>query len=167
MKTLHATSLCIGDKGLLLTGPSGSGKSQTALCLMEMAKSAGLAFALIVDDQTAFTAENDQIIMHAPLGMPNPLRGKLELRGFGLIDVPYKDTGALDHCFTLHKMDADKTSIQDHHRLPQSEAERPKILVPIGENETLARHALPIFASDVRHSAQIILAEAGFVLPLG
>lgn len=167
MTTLHATSLRIGDKGLLLSGASGSGKSQTALCLMDMAKSAGLAFGLVVDDQTAFKLKDEEIIMQPPSSLPDHLHGTLELRGFGLIKLPFIEEARLDHCFTLHAMVAGLSQQQNQYRLSPPATERPKISIPIGNNGTIARHHLPIFASDMRHSAQIILAEAGFVLPLG
>ena len=48
---MHATAVIYGDYGVLILGPSGSGKSALALALLARARSAGLFAALIGDDR--------------------------------------------------------------------------------------------------------------------
>jgi serine kinase of HPr protein (carbohydrate metabolism regulator) len=47
---VHATALVVGTTGLLITGPSGAGKTTLALRLIALARSRGLYADLIADD---------------------------------------------------------------------------------------------------------------------
>lgn len=60
--------------GLLLTGPSGSGKSEAALGLMDR------GHALVADDAVTVTATPDGLRGQAPA----ELQGRLEVRGLGI-----------------------------------------------------------------------------------
>lgn len=75
---LHATSLSIDGKGLLILGPSGSGKSALALRLI------ALGAGLIADDRTGLRPGPG-----APVAFcPSPaIRGLIEARGLGLLRV--------------------------------------------------------------------------------
>lgn len=77
MQTIHATSLSIGRQGVLLTGPSGSGKSDLALRLID-----GGA-RLVADDQTVLTVTGGKLLASAP----PVLLGKLEVRGLGIVKL--------------------------------------------------------------------------------
>lgn len=76
--TLHATCVALGDRGVLITGPSGSGKSDLALRLID-----GGA-RLVADDLTTLRAGDGELIGLAP---PR-LAGKIEVRGIGIMPVP-------------------------------------------------------------------------------
>jgi len=78
MALIHATCVAIDGQGVLLRGPSGSGKSDLALRLIEHDA------ALIADDQVALTVENGDLWATAPAS----LRGLLEVRGVGLVRQP-------------------------------------------------------------------------------
>jgi HPr kinase/phosphorylase len=75
--TLHATCVALGDRGVLITGPSGSGKSDLALRLID-----GGA-RLVADDLTTLRAENGGLVAVAP---PR-LAGRIEVRGIGILPV--------------------------------------------------------------------------------
>ncbi|NMM45808.1 hypothetical protein HH303_15030 [Rhodospirillaceae bacterium KN72] len=81
MPSIHATTVAIDDRGVLLTGPSGSGKSDLALRLIE----AGAE--LVADDRTSIEESNGALLASAPA----PLVGLLEVRGVGLIQLPHRD----------------------------------------------------------------------------
>ena len=49
--SLHATAVIYGESGVLILGPSGSGKSALALALMARASATGAFSALIGDDR--------------------------------------------------------------------------------------------------------------------
>src|SRR5215475_7809711 len=78
---VHATAVAIGGAGVLLTGRPGSGKSDLALRLVD-----GGA-ALIADDQVMLQRDGDRLIAGFPDAAPAELRGRLEVRGLGLMPV--------------------------------------------------------------------------------
>jgi HPr kinase/phosphorylase len=75
---LHATSVAVDGKGLLITGPSGSGKSSLALQLI------GLGAVLIADDRTEVYLQKG----HPHLRCPAAIAGMIEARGVGLLNAP-------------------------------------------------------------------------------
>lgn len=74
---LHATTVALGDRGVLITGPSGSGKSALGLQLM------GLGAVLVADDRTIVRAGQDGLVASAP----DSIRGLIEARGVGLLNA--------------------------------------------------------------------------------
>ena len=76
-ENVHATTVASGGRAVLITGPSGSGKSDLALRLLDR------GFVLVSDDQTIIRRESDRLIASAP---PN-IAGKLEIRGIGIVDM--------------------------------------------------------------------------------
>jgi serine kinase of HPr protein (carbohydrate metabolism regulator) len=76
-ETLHATTVAIDGRAVLISGPSGSGKSDLALRLLDR------GFALVSDDQTFFRVSDGRLIASAP----PTIRGKLEVRGIGIVEV--------------------------------------------------------------------------------
>ncbi|MBF0166404.1 MAG: HPr kinase/phosphatase C-terminal domain-containing protein [Alphaproteobacteria bacterium] len=79
MALVHATAVALDGQGVLLLGPSGSGKSDLALRLID----AGAL--LISDDQVELSMQGDQVVA-AP---PAPIAGLIEARGIGLVRLPY------------------------------------------------------------------------------
>lgn len=77
-QTLHASCVALGDRGLLILGPSGSGKSSLALRLIS------LGAALVADDQTMLTVETGRLVARCP----GPIRSLIEARGIGLLRAP-------------------------------------------------------------------------------
>lgn len=78
--TIHGTCVAYGDVGILLRGPSGSGKSDLALRLIEDGA------LLVADDRIVLTQDADGTLLAAA---PPSLSGLLELRGIGLVEVPH------------------------------------------------------------------------------
>ena len=78
---VHATALVIGTRGLLLTGPSGSGKSSLALSLLQQAASFRAAATLISDDQVFVERQDDHVVAVRP---PS-IAGLIEVRGSGIV----------------------------------------------------------------------------------
>jgi len=76
-ETLHASTVAIGGRAVLITGPSGSGKSDLALRLLDR------GFILVSDDQTIVRRDGDRLIASAP----PQIAGKLEVRGIGILDM--------------------------------------------------------------------------------
>lgn len=79
MIRLHGTAIGLGGDGILLRGPSGSGKSDLALRLIDEGA------RLIADDQTEL-----RDIGGAPrLSAPATIAGQIEIRGVGIVPVPH------------------------------------------------------------------------------
>src|ERR1041385_8950530 len=76
-ETLHSSTVAKDDRAVLITGPSGSGKSDLALRLLDR------GFTLVSDDRTLVKKDGTRVIASAP---PN-ITGKLEIRGIGIIDM--------------------------------------------------------------------------------
>lgn len=72
---LHATSISFEDAGLLILGPSGTGKSTLALQLMASGA------LLVADDRTDLHREGPAIMASCP----PPLLGRIEARGIGIL----------------------------------------------------------------------------------
>ncbi len=77
MLLVHGTCVALDGIGVLLRGPSGSGKSDLALRLID-----GGA-ALIADDQTRLEVADGRLVASAP----EAIAGRLEVRGLGLVPV--------------------------------------------------------------------------------
>ena len=75
---VHATAVAIAGRAMLLRGPSGVGKSDLALRLID----AGAQ--LIADDQSELTRRADTVFVRAPAA----LAGLLEVRGVGIVRFP-------------------------------------------------------------------------------
>lgn len=78
MIRVHGTAIAIDGDGILLRGPSGSGKSDLALRLID----AGAR--LVADDQTELRRVGAALRLSAPA----TLKGMLEVRGLGIVRVP-------------------------------------------------------------------------------
>lgn len=74
---VHATAVAIGGRAVLLRGPSGSGKSDLALRLID----AGAR--LVSDDYSQLWREGDAILVRAP----GSISGLIEARGVGILAV--------------------------------------------------------------------------------
>ena len=85
-KTIHASGVCFENKGILILGKSGSGKSSLALSLV--AKGA----RLVCDDRAHLQLKNKILMMTKPPSLPSAL----EVRGLGLISVPLITEARID-----------------------------------------------------------------------
>ena len=76
-RTLHASAIAMGSRGLLILGPSGAGKSALALDLMSRGA------ALVADDRVALGAQDGVLIARCP----PTLVGRIEARGVGILNA--------------------------------------------------------------------------------
>jgi serine kinase of HPr protein (carbohydrate metabolism regulator) len=76
-ETVHASTVASDGRAVLITGPSGSGKSDLALRLLDR------GFTLVSDDQTLVRKDGDRLVASAP----PTIAGKLEIRGIGIVEM--------------------------------------------------------------------------------
>lgn len=84
-RNVHATGLVLDRAGLILRGPSGSGKSLLALSLLDEWELRGKPARLVSDDRVDLAVEAGRLVMFPP----KPIAGLIELRGRGLVSRPF------------------------------------------------------------------------------
>jgi serine kinase of HPr protein (carbohydrate metabolism regulator) len=109
--SIHASAVLVGERGVLIRGPSGSGKSRLAFDLILAARAGQIpATTLIGDDRVCLTAHNGRLTVQ---GVPE-LAGMIEIRGLGIRTIGFTDQAPVDLIVDLSATDAD--------RLPAPEA---------------------------------------------
>jgi serine kinase of HPr protein (carbohydrate metabolism regulator) len=93
-------------------GPSGSGKSDLALRLLDR------GFSLVSDDQTIVRRDGDRLIASAP----SQIAGKLEVRGIGIVEMPTEPEAPVSLIIEL---------TGDIQRLPDDDRELRVLGVPV------------------------------------
>ncbi|MGI9390816.1 MAG: HPr kinase/phosphorylase [Boseongicola sp.] len=99
----HASAVAIGQSGLLIKGPSGSGKSSLALDLI------ALGATLVADDCVLLTQSKEGGILMAA---PKSVEGLIEARGIGLLKVR-SQTARLVAVVDLSSVESDR--LPDSH----------------------------------------------------
>jgi serine kinase of HPr protein (carbohydrate metabolism regulator) len=79
-ENLHGTTVALDGRAVLISGPSGSGKSDLALRLLDR------GFVLVSDDRTIVRKEGSRLIASAP----ETIKGKLEVRGVGIVEMEHQ-----------------------------------------------------------------------------
>jgi serine kinase of HPr protein (carbohydrate metabolism regulator) len=136
---IAGTAIALGDAALLLTGPSGSGKSDLALRLID-----GGA-RLIADDRVELLVEADKLCCRAPHDMPPALEGFIEARGVGILPAP-QIAGPLPLQWLVELV-------------PPDQVER----LPPAESRSFLGHAVPVLrlcAFEASTAAKLRLAAA-------
>jgi serine kinase of HPr protein (carbohydrate metabolism regulator) len=104
-ETAHGNTVAKGGRAVLITGPSGSGKSDLTLRLLDR------GFALVSDDRTVLKRDGECIVASAP----PTIAGKMEVRGLGIVDIAHSDNVPVALVVEL---------TSDIQRLPEDSRER-------------------------------------------
>lgn len=116
MTLIHACCVIVDDIGVLIRGPSGAGKSDLALRLIDGGAN------LVADDYCHVAAQNGVLVAT----VPEPIVGKIEVRGYGIVTLPYITQTAiglvidLKNYTSIERMPDNSTCILDGMDLPQT-----------------------------------------------
>jgi serine kinase of HPr protein (carbohydrate metabolism regulator) len=91
-RNLHATALVLGDRGVLITGRSGAGKTDLALTLIEEFRTRGRFAALVADDQVLVRVQGTKPIAEAP----EAIAGLVEIYGQGPVRNAWEPRAIVD-----------------------------------------------------------------------
>ena len=88
---VHASAVLVGERGVLLRGVSGAGKSLMALAIVGRVRREGGFAALVADDRVWLDVAGGRLIAR---GAPE-LAGLCERRCEGLVEAPYEARAVL------------------------------------------------------------------------
>ncbi|MEM8791319.1 MAG: serine kinase [Pseudomonadota bacterium] len=97
---LHASAVAINGKGVLILGPSGSGKSALAADLISRGAT------LISDDQTLVSPAKPPL-----LSAPDSIKGLIELHGTGLVRLGHTTTAPVCLIVDLEEQTQDRLPV--------------------------------------------------------
>jgi serine kinase of HPr protein (carbohydrate metabolism regulator) len=108
-RRIHASTVAIGEHGILIRGASGAGKSTLALALIEAGSRPRRFGRLVADDRTEIEARGGRLLAR-PVA---PLEGLVERRGLGLTPERHLDAAVVALVVDL--------AAEDPPRLPEPE----------------------------------------------
>ncbi len=123
-EVLHASTVALDGQGLLILGPSGSGKSSLALQLM------ALGAQLVADDRTHVWREGGRLMAASPPA----IQGMIEARGVGLL-------GAEAHGPVPLALAVDMGQAETERLPPRREIRLLNLPLPLLHNPTTAAFA--------------------------
>ncbi|MEJ0011447.1 MAG: serine/threonine protein kinase [Bauldia sp.] len=129
--TVHASVALLGERGVLIRGASGSGKSSLLLALISSANA-----VLVADDQAHLRAEHGRVIAH----VPDAIAGLMEIRGVGIVRRPHVASAPID-------LVVDLLPLAECPRLPDADQAHamlagiavPRIFIAVGAHDGVAR----------------------------
>jgi HPr kinase/phosphorylase len=140
---VHGTCVALGRRGALLRGSPGSGKSDLALRFLALAPEGDARALLVADDQVWIAAGAEGALLASP---PATLAGKIEVRGLGIVDVPFLAEAEL-------VLVCDLVNASDVPRMPPQ---------PLEQTEIAGRHVRLLKLAPFEASAPLKLKLALF-----
>ncbi|SFN57038.1 AAA ATPase domain-containing protein [Mesorhizobium sp. NFR06] len=124
-RNIHGTAILIGERGVLITGPSGAGKTTLALALLDHCRIHGVFSRLVGDDQLFATVHGGRLVCRAPA----TIAGLAEVHGIGPRPLAFEPTGVIDLVVRLVE-GAGMARLQDEATETIASCRLPRIDVP-------------------------------------
>ena len=143
--SVHASAVLVGNRAVLIRGPSGSGKSRLAFDLILAGRSGQIAPAMLVgDDRVHLAVSAGQLIVR-----PAPtLAGLIEIRGLGIRRCDFANEAIVGLLVDLDAADAARLPSPQALTAQLSGIRIPRIPVGVGyEARALVMAALIMAAS--------------------
>jgi HPr kinase/phosphorylase len=103
--SIHASAVLVGDRAVLVRGPSGSGKSRLAFDLILAGRAGQLASARLVGDDRVHVWRHGEQLMVRPAPA---LAGLIEIRGLGIRRCDYASQASIGLIADLDASDAER-----------------------------------------------------------
>jgi HPr kinase/phosphorylase len=153
--SVHASAVGIGNRAVLIRGPSGSGKSRLAFDLILAGRSGQIPQALLIgDDRVHLEAVDGQLMVRAA----RELAGLIEIRGLGIRRLDFAERATVGLVIDLAAADAE--------RLPPAEALQTRILgvliprIPVAKGSA----ALPLVVAGLTTTESSIAADLRLIV---
>lgn len=103
--TVHASAVLVGNRAVLLRGPSGSGKSRLAFDLILAGRAGQIPTAVLVgDDRVYLEAAGEQVVVRPA----QELAGLIEIRGLGIRHCDFVEQAVVGLVVDLSAADAER-----------------------------------------------------------
>jgi HPr kinase/phosphorylase len=153
--SVHASAVGVGNRAVLIRGPSGSGKSRLAFDLILAGRSGQIPQALLIgDDRVHLEASDGQLVVRAA----RELAGLIEIRGLGIRRLDFAESATVGLVVDLAAADAE--------RLPPPEALQARILgvliprIPVAKDHA----ALPLVVAGLTTTGSSIPADLRLIV---
>ncbi|MEH2510994.1 HPr kinase/phosphorylase [Nitrobacteraceae bacterium AZCC 1564] len=129
--SIHASAVLVGDRAVLIRGPSGSGKSSLAFDLILAGRAGQSAKATLIGDDRVRLAPRDGrlIVQNVP-----ELAGLIEIRGLGIRKIDATSEAVIGVVVDLSASDAERLPPPEALKTVISGVELPRIPVAAGQN---------------------------------
>jgi HPr kinase/phosphorylase len=103
--SVHASAVRVGDRAVLIRGPSGSGKSKLALDLILAGRAGQIPSALLIGDDRVYLEliHGQLVVRHA-----RELAGLIEIRGLGIRRCDFAEQAIVGLVVDLAAADAER-----------------------------------------------------------
>jgi serine kinase of HPr protein (carbohydrate metabolism regulator) len=103
--SVHASAVLVGERAVLIRGPSGSGKSRLAFDLILAGRAGQIAAAMLVgDDRVHLEATQGQLMVRPA----RELAGLIEIRGLGIRRCDFAERAQVGLVVDLSAADAER-----------------------------------------------------------
>jgi HPr kinase/phosphorylase len=108
--SVHASAVLVGDRAVLIRGPSGSGKSRLAFDLILAGRTGQIPPAVLVGDDRVYLDAAQGGLVVRPVG---ELAGLIEIRGLGIRRCDFAAQAIVGLVVDLSAADAERLPVPD------------------------------------------------------